>query len=109
VSLNCTLPVAVDGVMVAVNVIDCPNIDGFCDEETVIVVVMSWLTFSPPPAPKAVKNPIGATIDPDNRIQTSEIPNIFFNDYTHVLLLITIRQNFSVRFMSKVNVFQNRS
>jgi hypothetical protein len=40
VSLNCTLPVAVDGVIVAVNVTDWPKVDGFCDEKTVVVVVM---------------------------------------------------------------------
>jgi len=38
VSLNCTLPVAEDGVTVAVNVTDRPNVDGFCDEETVVMI-----------------------------------------------------------------------
>ena len=43
-SLNCTLPVAVDGDIVAVNVIDWPSVDGFCDDERVVVVVAIWFT-----------------------------------------------------------------
>ncbi len=44
VSLNCTLPPAVDGDTVAVNVTDWPSVDGFCDEETVVAVVDIKLT-----------------------------------------------------------------
>ena len=35
---NCTVPVAVFGVMAAVNETDCPNVDGFADDDTVDVV-----------------------------------------------------------------------
>lgn len=37
-SLNVTVPVAADGVMVAVKVSDEPNVDGFADDATVVVV-----------------------------------------------------------------------
>jgi len=37
-SLNVTVPVAVDGVTVAVNVTDAPNVEGFADEDTAVVV-----------------------------------------------------------------------
>lgn len=37
-SLNVTVPDAVDGDIVAVNVTDVPYVDGFLDEATVIVV-----------------------------------------------------------------------
>jgi hypothetical protein len=43
VSLNCTVPVADDGDTVAVNVTDWPNVEGFGDEESVVVVDI-WLT-----------------------------------------------------------------
>ena len=36
-SLNVTVPVAADGVMVAVNVTEEPNPDGFGDDATVVV------------------------------------------------------------------------
>ena len=48
--INFTVPVGVPlncGSTVAVNVTDCPNLDGFSDDPTVIVVVagkMTWLT-----------------------------------------------------------------
>jgi hypothetical protein len=38
VSLNCTVPVAVFGVTVAVKVTCWPDVDGFCDDNTVVVV-----------------------------------------------------------------------
>jgi hypothetical protein len=38
-SLNVTVPVAVVGDKVAVNVTDVPNPDGFADEASVVVVV----------------------------------------------------------------------
>jgi len=37
--LNVTVPVAVEGVTVAVNVTEEPYVDGFADEATVVVVV----------------------------------------------------------------------
>ena len=80
VSLNCTLPVAVDGDTVAVNVTDWPKVVEAAVLELRTVEVDTRFTACPPPVPKAVKNPIGVTIEPANRIQTSEIPNIFFND-----------------------------
>ena len=81
-SLNWTLPVAVDGVIVAVNVTDWPKVAeaAVLELKEVVVEVDTWFTVCPPPIPEAVKNPIGAIIEPDNRIQTREIPNIFFND-----------------------------
>ena len=42
-SLNVMLPVTVEGATVAVNVTDCPEIDGFTPETTV-VVVDAWVT-----------------------------------------------------------------
>lgn len=36
VSLNCTVPVTVFGEIVAVNVTELPNVDGFCDDVIVI-------------------------------------------------------------------------
>ncbi len=41
--LNITVPVAVLGDTVAVNVTGLPNVDGFCDEVSVVVVVI-WVT-----------------------------------------------------------------
>jgi hypothetical protein len=41
---NCTVPVAVFGVMVSVNEIDCPNVDGLADDDTAVVVVVIWFT-----------------------------------------------------------------
>jgi hypothetical protein len=37
--LNVTVPVAVEGVTVAVNVTEDPEIDGFADDASVVVVV----------------------------------------------------------------------
>ena len=38
-SLNVTVPVAVDGVTVAVNVTEAPNVDGFSEDATLVVVL----------------------------------------------------------------------
>lgn len=38
-SLKITVPVAPDGVMVAVNVTDTPSPEGFADEDTAVVVL----------------------------------------------------------------------
>ena len=40
-SLNVTLPDALEGETVAVNVTDCPDVDGFCDEVSVVLVATS--------------------------------------------------------------------
>jgi len=45
-SLNCTVPVAVLGDMVAVNVIELPMVDGFCDDASVVVVVPAVIGFT---------------------------------------------------------------
>jgi len=45
-SLNCTVPVAVFGDMVAVNVTEWPIVDGFCDEVSVVVVVPAEIGFT---------------------------------------------------------------
>ena len=37
---NCTVPVAVFGVTVAVNKTDCPNVDGFTDDDITDAVVI---------------------------------------------------------------------
>lgn len=37
-SLNVTVPAAADGVTVAVKVTEAPNVEGFADEATVVVV-----------------------------------------------------------------------
>ena len=68
VSLKITVPVAVDGVTAAVNVTGWPSVDGFCDD-TIVVVVVSTA--------KAGRDAIGAISAPDNKIQTSGIPNCF--------------------------------
>jgi hypothetical protein len=39
-SKNCTLPVAAAGETVAVNVTDCPDVDGFDDDATDVVVLI---------------------------------------------------------------------
>jgi hypothetical protein len=39
-SENCTVPVAAAGDTVAVNVTDCPDVDGFDDDATAVVVVI---------------------------------------------------------------------
>ena len=44
--MNWTLPVAVAGVTVAVNVTVCPKIDGFSDELKVTLVLI-WFTVWP--------------------------------------------------------------
>jgi len=38
-SRNCTVPVAADGDTLAVNVTDCPNVDGLALEVSVVVVL----------------------------------------------------------------------
>ena len=43
-SLNCTVPVAVLGDIVAVNVTELPMVDGFCDDASVVVVMGIWFT-----------------------------------------------------------------
>lgn len=43
-SLNVTVPVAVDGVIVAVNVTDTPNPDGFNDEASMVVELALFTT-----------------------------------------------------------------
>ena len=68
VSLKITIPVALEGVTAAVKVIGCPSIDGFCDDTKVIVVASTA---------KTGKDAIGAISAPDNKIQTSGIPNCF--------------------------------
>ena len=40
-SENCTLPVAAAGDTVAVKVTACPNVDGFCDDVSAVVVLIS--------------------------------------------------------------------
>ena len=45
-SLNCTVPVAVFGVIVAVNVTEWLMVDGFCDDASVIVVVAMVIWFT---------------------------------------------------------------
>jgi hypothetical protein len=44
-STNCTVPVATEGRTVAVNVTDCPNVEGLTLEERLVVEV-AWLTVS---------------------------------------------------------------
>jgi hypothetical protein len=44
-SLNVSVPVAIEGVTVAVNVTDEPNVEGFFEEATVVVVVVCWLSL----------------------------------------------------------------
>ena len=68
VSLKITIPVAVEGVIVAVKVTGCPSIDGSWDDNTVVVVALTA---------KAGRDAIGAISAPDNKIQTSGIPNCF--------------------------------
>lgn len=68
VSLKITMPVAVEGVTVAVKVTGWPSVDGSCDD-TIVVVVASTA--------KAGRDAIGAISAPDNKIQTSGIPNCF--------------------------------
>ena len=68
VSLKITMPVAVEGVTAAVKVTGWPSVDGFCDD-TIVVIVES--------AAKAGRDAIGAISAPDNKIQTSGIPNCF--------------------------------
>ena len=43
---NCTVPVAVFGVIVAVNETDCPNVDGLADDDTAVVVVARLIWFT---------------------------------------------------------------
>ena len=45
-SLNCTIPVAVFGVTVAVNVTEWLMVDGFCDDASVVVVVALVIWFT---------------------------------------------------------------
>ena len=40
-SKNCTVPVAAAGDTVAVNVTACPNVDGFCDDVSAVVVLIN--------------------------------------------------------------------
>ena len=68
VSLKITIPVALEGVIAAVKVTGWANVDGFCDD-TIVVMVAS--------AAKAGRDAIGAINAPDNKIQTSGIPNCF--------------------------------
>ena len=68
VSLNITMPVAVEGVTAAVNVTGWPSVDGFCDD---IIAVLVASTAN------AGKDAIGAISAPDNKIQISGIPNCF--------------------------------
>jgi hypothetical protein len=53
VSLNWTLPVAVDGVIVAVNVTDWPKVAeaAVLELKEVVVEVDTWFTVCPPPIP----------------------------------------------------------
>jgi hypothetical protein len=37
-SLNVTLPVAEEGVTVAVKVTDCPSVEGFCEELSTVLL-----------------------------------------------------------------------
>ena len=42
--MNCTVPVAVLGETVAVNVTEWLMMDGFCDDASVVVVMVIWFT-----------------------------------------------------------------
>ena len=67
-SLKIIMPVATEGVTAAVKVTGWPSIDGFCDDMIDVVVAS---------AANAGKDAIGAISAPDNKIQTSGIPNCF--------------------------------
>ena len=45
-SLNVTVPVAVLGDTVAVSVIDWPNVEGFADDESVVVVLVLFAALA---------------------------------------------------------------
>jgi hypothetical protein len=40
-SKNCTVPVAAAGDTVAVNVTDCPDVDGFADDASAVVLLIN--------------------------------------------------------------------
>ena len=85
VSLNCTVPDAVDGDTVAVKVTDWPNTVEAVFELRIVVERTDW---EPGPLAKADINPIGANSDPDKRSQTSEIPNIFTRQISSIIAYI---------------------
>ncbi len=79
VSLNCTIPVGTiepeEGDTIAVNVTGVPNVDGFCDEISVVDVLM---------IAKADTSPIVSS-EHDNKIQRGEILDIFTRRYFQII------------------------
>jgi hypothetical protein len=71
--LNVTVPVAVDGVTVAVNVTESPYTDGLLDDRTE-VVDDAWPTFKVPDAELAPKFPCAAYVALKLWLPTDRMP-----------------------------------